>query len=201
MPTRDNPLTDAVTAASPKGDFHLTTKTPQDLLKFVVLAEINNSTDFNDAYPKNATRGTPNYTGGSWGQRPALGSLCAATVDLTSGPGTWELAPVGHGSPDGTDAVASYPDLTGLTTAKDIVRTDHRLDPIGFCPFSSRLRAFWCLVESSHRCSVDTDDTVAAQAARSPGLMGNKSTIQPKIEAPIRPLPPYPVSPPFPSLS
>ncbi len=119
MPTHDNPLTDAVTAASPKGDFHLRTKTPQELLKFVVLAEVNNSADFNDAYSADALPGTPSYSGGSWGSgQPSI--VYAATVDLTSGPGTWELTPVGHGSPDGSDASLN-PDLTGLTTAKDII--------------------------------------------------------------------------------
>ncbi len=106
MPTRDNPLTDAVTAASPKGDFHLTTKTPQDLLKFVVLAEINNSADFNDAYPADAQPGTPSYSGGSWGSgQPSV--VYAATVDLASGPGTWSSCP---------SATAARTGATGAST-------------------------------------------------------------------------------------
>lgn len=120
MPTRENPLTDAVTAASPAADFHLQTKTPQDLTTFVVLVEVNNSADFNDAYTPDAPPQSPGYSGGSWGSgQPSI--VYAATVDLTSGPATWELAPVGHGSPDGSDGDLTT-GLGGLTTATDIIR-------------------------------------------------------------------------------
>ncbi|MBN2224877.1 MAG: hypothetical protein JW765_09410 [Deltaproteobacteria bacterium] len=120
MPTRDNPVTDAVTAASPAGDFHLKTKAPQGLRKFVVLAEVNNSADFNDAYPAEAPPGTPGYSGGRWGSgQPSI--VYSATVDLSSGSVTGELKLGGHGSPDGTDGGIN-PDLSGLTTAKDIVK-------------------------------------------------------------------------------
>lgn len=120
MPTRENPLTDAVTAASPEGNFRLATKAPQALTKFVVLAEINNPGDYNDAYPKNASPGSPN----SSGLPPVSGQpsiIWAATIDLSSGPVTYEMKPVGHGSPDGKDGTID-PDLSGLTTAKDIIR-------------------------------------------------------------------------------
>jgi hypothetical protein len=120
MPTRDNPLTDAVTAASPAGDFHLRTKTPQDLTKLVVLVEVNNSADFNDAYAKAALPGTPGYSGGEWGSGQ-LSVIYAATVDLSAPPGTCELKPIGHGSPDGSDGSIN-PDMGSLTTAKDIIR-------------------------------------------------------------------------------
>jgi len=120
MPTRDNPVIDAITAASPAGDFRLMTKAPRDVTSFVVLVEVNNSADFNGAYPVDALPGTPGYSGGAWGSGQPSG-IFAATVDLTAAPGTWELAPVGHGSPDGTDGTID-PDVTGLTTARDIVR-------------------------------------------------------------------------------
>jgi hypothetical protein len=116
MPTRENPLTDAVTAASPAGNFRLNTKVPQDLTKFIVLAEINSPGDYNEAYPKNVSPGSPNYSGAS-GQ-PSI--IYAATVDLSSGSKTVELLPIGHGSPDGSDGSIN-PDLSGLTTAKDII--------------------------------------------------------------------------------
>jgi hypothetical protein len=120
MPTKDEPLPDAITAASPTGDFRLTTTIPEKTGRFIIKAEVNNSTDFNDAFPKSAARGAPNYTGGTWGSgQPSL--VYAATVDLASGPGTWELRPIGHGSPDGSDGGIN-PDLSGLTTATDIVR-------------------------------------------------------------------------------
>jgi hypothetical protein len=120
MPTRENPLTDAVTAASPAGDFRLATKAPQALTKFVVLAEINNPGDYNEAYAKTPDEGSPNYSRGGVSGQPSI--VYAATVDLSSGPATIELIPVGHGSPGGTDGSIN-PDLSGLTTAKDIIKS------------------------------------------------------------------------------
>ena len=116
MPTRENPLTDAVTAASPAGDFRLNTKVPQGLTNFVVLVEVNLPGDYNEAYPGNASPGSPNYSGAS-GQ-PSI--IYGATVDLASGSGTWKLMPIGHGSPDGSRR-NNHPDLSDLTTAKDII--------------------------------------------------------------------------------
>jgi len=116
MPTLEQPLTDAVTAATPKGDFRLDTKVPEDLTAFVVLVEVNSPGDYNDAYPEGVSLGSPDYTGAS-GQ-PS--TIYAATVDLSSGADTWELVPIGHGSPDGSDGGID-PDLSGLTTAKDII--------------------------------------------------------------------------------
>ena len=98
MPTRENPLTDAVTAASPAGNFRLMTRVPKEISRFVIMAEINNPDD---------------------SDQPSI--IYAATVDLSSGSTTWELTPVGHGSPDGKDGSIN-PDLSGLTTAKDIIR-------------------------------------------------------------------------------
>jgi hypothetical protein len=120
MPTRENPLADAVTGASPKGDFHLDTKVPQGLTKFVIMAEINLPGDYNEAFPESTSPGMPNEPGfvGVSGQ-PSL--VWAADVDLTRGPATYELKPVGHGSPNGSDGTLN-PDLSGLTTAKDIIR-------------------------------------------------------------------------------
>jgi hypothetical protein len=113
MPTRENPLTDAVTAASPAGNFRLMTRVPKEISRFVIMAEVNNPGDYSEAYPKNASPGSP-VSG-----QPSI--IWAATVDLSSGPGTWELKPAGHGSPDGSDG-RLYPDLSGLTTAKDIIK-------------------------------------------------------------------------------
>jgi len=120
MPTKDKPLPDAITAASPAGDFRLLTRVADKIGRFIIKAEVNNSADFNEAFPENAARGFPNYSGGSMGSgQPSV--VWAATVDLASGPGTWELTPVGHGSPDGSDGNIN-PDLSVITTAKDIVR-------------------------------------------------------------------------------
>ncbi len=120
MPTREDPVVDAITAASPKGDFHLKTRTPSDVTKFVILAEVNNSADFNAAFPIDAVPGSTGYSGGAWGSgQPSV--VYTTTIDLSSPATSWELLPVGHGSPDGTDGTIS-PDLSGLTTATDIIK-------------------------------------------------------------------------------
>jgi hypothetical protein len=119
MPTKENPLTDAVTAASPAGNFRLMTRVPKEISRFVIMAEVNNPGDYNEAYLKTADEGSPNYSRGGVSGQPSI--VYAATVDLSSKPATVELVPVGHGSPDGADGVL-YPDLSGLTTAKDIIK-------------------------------------------------------------------------------
>jgi len=116
MPTLDNPLVDTVTAATPMGDFQLDTKVPEGHTIFVVLVEVNSPGDYNEAYPEGVSPDSPGYSGAS-GQ-PSI--IFAATIDLSSGPKTWELLPVGHGSPYGTDGGIT-PDLSDLTTAKDII--------------------------------------------------------------------------------
>jgi hypothetical protein len=119
LPTKEHPLTDGITGATPKANMSIQVH-PSNLQRpFVVKAEFNQSVDFNDFYPKDAKNGNENYSGGKEGSgQPAL--IYAATVI----PGTqeMELQLVGHSSPDGRDGNV-YRNMEGLTTAKSIVKS------------------------------------------------------------------------------
>jgi hypothetical protein len=121
VPTRENPMPDSVTTATPKKGFDLRTSLPDSHVSVVVYLEVNASTDFNQAYPAAAQPGSPGYSGGEWGSgQPSL--VYSAAVHLDK-PGTpIEMNPVGHGSPDGSNGLV-YPDLSGLTTALSIIES------------------------------------------------------------------------------
>lgn len=119
LPTKKHPLTDAVTGATPKDDYTLRL-TPATPSRFLLFAEFNHSTDFNDAYPKHAVEGAPTYSGGEEGSgQPAL--VYCAEIDLTADREEWTLQLIGHASPDGTDGKL-YTDMQGITTASSIVQ-------------------------------------------------------------------------------
>lgn len=120
LPTKESPLTDGITGATPKGSFNMRMTPTGKAKKFIVKIEINHSTDFNDAYPKSAKEGDTNYSGGKKGSgQPAL--VYAAEVDLTSGEKVFAAELIGHSSPDGSNG-----DITegssSLTTALHIVK-------------------------------------------------------------------------------
>ena len=120
LPTREEPLPDSITSASPKGGFILNTKMAEDLKQFRILVEINASLDFNEYFPKDAGVEHDNYSGGDWGSgQPAL--IYSAEIDLHRAGQNYELQLIGHSSPDGSNGNI-YQDLAGLTTAKDLVR-------------------------------------------------------------------------------
>ena len=120
MPTKDEPLPDAVTGATPKGSFSSDFQANEATRQFVVKCEFNHSTDFNDAYPKDAKEGDVNYSGGKLGSgQPAI--VYRVVVDLNSGRKTFKSELMGHSSPDGTDGNVC-PDTSSLTTALSIVK-------------------------------------------------------------------------------
>jgi len=116
-PTRERPLTDGITGASPLAGFDLKCVEKRGLTHFIVKVEVNHSKDFNDTYPKDVVEGDPRYSGES-GQ-PAL--VYKADVNLASGQKTFTATLIGHSSPDGSDGTV-YADMTGITTALDIVK-------------------------------------------------------------------------------
>jgi len=119
LPTSDEPMPDAVTSASPKASYTLTTLIPEDLERFVMFAEFNNSTDFNDYYRSDLSPGDPGYNGNEFtGGQPAV--VYAVEVDMTSGETVFEMELIGCSSPDGSDGALSD-DTSRLTTATDIV--------------------------------------------------------------------------------
>lgn len=119
LPTKDNPLTDGISGATPRGRFEVKLKPASDLKQFIVKIEVNHSTDFNACYPKTAKEGDADYSGGKEGSgQPAI--IYMAEVDLSKGETTFEASCIGHSSPDGSDG-AVHADLSGLTTALEIV--------------------------------------------------------------------------------
>lgn len=120
VPTKDQPVTDAVTGATPQGSFDIKMSPVGSLTRFVVKVEVNHSTDWNENYPKNAREGESNYSGGKEGSgQPAV--VYATTVDLESGIKQYKASLIGHSSPDGNNGVVDS-DTSSLTTATHIVK-------------------------------------------------------------------------------
>ena len=120
LPTKDKPLTDGISGATPKGSFDVKIRPLGALQQFVVKVEINHSTDFNDFYPESAKEGDKNYSGGEKGSgQPAL--VYSANVDLSSGTKSFEAVLIGHSSSDCTSGDISE-DLSEITTARNIVK-------------------------------------------------------------------------------
>lgn len=119
LPTKENPLMDAVTGATPKENCTMRMQ-PHGISHFLLFAEFNHSTDFNDAYPKNAGEGTWGYSGGKeGGGQPAL--IYWAEIDLSSSEEQWIFKLIGHSSPDGTDGNL-YENMEGIDSALSIVK-------------------------------------------------------------------------------
>lgn len=120
LPTKEQPLPDAVTGATPRENFSLKLKPPAGLTRFVIYAEFNHSTDFNQYYPASATESDFNYSGGKEGSgQPAV--VYRAVIDLNTGENVFKAKLIGHSSPSGNDGKL-YTDLSTLTSAKDIVK-------------------------------------------------------------------------------
>ena len=119
LPTKEHPLTDAVSGATPKSGYTLRFQ-PGTGRRFLIFAEFNHSTDFNTAYPESAQAGERAYSGGKEGSgQPAL-VYCTA-IDPEAPYGEWTLQLIGHSSPDGSDGKL-YPDMQGIDTALEIVK-------------------------------------------------------------------------------
>lgn len=115
--TTQKPVPDAVTGATPNGSFDLKMKPNEGFNQFVIKAEFNHSTDYNEYYPKSAVFGDENYSAES-GQ-PAV--IYEAVIDLTAGQKEYSMQMIGHSSPDGSDGKL-HTDLSKLTSAKNIVK-------------------------------------------------------------------------------
>lgn len=121
LPTKNDPLPDAVTGATPKGSFTADIQMNEDIKQFVVKCEFNHSVDFNEYYPKDAKEGDSNYSGGKMGSgQPAI--VYQVVVDSDTGQKEFKGELIGHSSPDGFDGNV-YPDTSKLTTALNIVKS------------------------------------------------------------------------------
>ena len=116
-PSPQTAVTDAITTATPKGNFTLETGTSQKLpSKFRLLMEINQPWDSNSFWDNSKYPGDNDY---ATSLQPAL--VYAVTIDLTGDTKEYYLNPIGHGNPSGRDGLL-YTDITTLTTAKDIAQ-------------------------------------------------------------------------------
>lgn len=119
LPTKENPLTDGITGATPKTDKKINLHPNKLSLPFVIKAEFNHSVDFNDFYPSNAKEGNFNYSGGEEGSgQPAI--VYATTINNNAK--EFVLQPIGHSSPDGSNGMI-YKNMNELTSAKSIVKS------------------------------------------------------------------------------
>lgn len=118
MPSRDNPLADAMTGATPPSHFDLETVIDKPLNKFFVKMEINRSYDFNDHYHPQAFPDDPVYSGSGNSAQPSL--IYGAEIDLAQGQNYFVMKLLGRGHHSGQDGKL-YSDLAGITTAKDMV--------------------------------------------------------------------------------
>ena len=117
LPTKDKPLVDGLSGATPHGSFDVKILPVRDLKRFIVKIEINHSTDWNDNHPKDAKEGNTGYSGDS-GQ-PAI--VYSAAIDLDSNQKQYTAELIGHSSPDGSNGEI-YPDTSNLTSALNIVK-------------------------------------------------------------------------------
>lgn len=120
LPTKNQPLVDGISGATPHGSFDVKIRPTGDLRQFIVKIELNHSTDWNDNYPKNAKEGDANYSGGEGGSgQPAL--VYSAEIDLDSNRKQYTATIIGHSSPDGSNGDI-YPDTSFLTSALNIAK-------------------------------------------------------------------------------
>lgn len=116
MPTRENPVPDAMTAATPQADFAVYSRAKEKLKgKVRVLFEINQSWDWNDFWTNNKYPGDQDYKTSS---QPSV--VYSAVIDIDDPRKEYELQPIGHGHYSGKDGKI-YTDLSTLTSALQIV--------------------------------------------------------------------------------
>lgn len=115
MPSQNQPIPDAYTGATPKGNFQLKVKTHDNFEnKFRVLVEVNQPWDWNTIWFNNKFPESANYRTSA---QPSL--IYAVDIDLNNLMPEYFLNPIGHGHPAGDDGKL-YTDLKGFGTAFQI---------------------------------------------------------------------------------
>jgi hypothetical protein len=117
IPSVDNPMPDAVSGATPKGDFLLYTKLNENTPDIInILMEINQSWDWNSYWHNNRFPDDENYKTSS---QPAL--VYKARIDLNAPQKEFVLKPAGHSHWSGASGEL-FPDLNTITTALEIAK-------------------------------------------------------------------------------
>ncbi len=120
LPTKDQPLADGISGATPRGSFDVKIRPVGNLKQFVVKIELNHSTDWNENYPENAKEGDANYSGGKEGSgQPAV--VYSVEIDLDSSRKQYTATIIGYSSPDGSNGNI-YHDTSSLTSALNIAK-------------------------------------------------------------------------------
>jgi len=119
MPSTAQPLADAITGATPLSSFDLKTKTTMLKGDVVVKLEINRSYDFNGHYHKQAFPDDLIYSGDGSSAQPAL--VYATTVNFDDETQHYFMHLLGHSHHSGQNGEL-YTDLSGFTTAKEMVK-------------------------------------------------------------------------------
>ncbi len=115
IPTFETPMSDAITSATPKGNFVLNAKTTQVYpKKFNLLFEINQSWDWNEFWTNNKFPDDKEYKTSS---QPSL--IYMASINLDSKGDKIELKAIGHGHHSGATGEL-FTDLSTITTALKI---------------------------------------------------------------------------------
>ena len=125
LPSGNEPLPDAVTAASAAGSSVLgfTPEASGEVGMIRIVAEFNHSTDFNPDWPEDAAPGETGYSGGSMGSgQPAVVYMAEFDPEEMHPGDSIELKLAGRSSADGSDGEL-YSDLSGLTSALRIVES------------------------------------------------------------------------------
>lgn len=115
IPTPENPVPDAISSATPKGNFVLKTSSSTELPdKINILLEINQTWDWNAYWTNNKYPGDKDYKTSS---QPSI--IYSGEIDLTVNKNMVTLQPIGHGHYSGNNGEL-YNDLSTFTTALDI---------------------------------------------------------------------------------
>lgn len=117
IPTTATSLPDAVTGATPPGDFVVISRLAKNVPEvFDLFFEINQSWDWNEYWTNNKFPDDEDYTTSC---QPAL--VYKARIGQITSDERIGLTLIGHSHYSGKDG-AIYPDLSTITTAKDIAR-------------------------------------------------------------------------------
>ncbi len=118
LPTREDPMPDAITGPTPKGSFLLHTGAPEETPRqFRVMFEINQSWNWNEYWTNNKFPGDEHYMTSS---QPAI--VYEAVIDLDRPKEEYTMEPIGHSHWSGQTGEL-FTDLSTITTALEIAET------------------------------------------------------------------------------